>query len=285
MLTFGQFGRCVALISFFNLFAHGFITRNINLPHKRPSSLTFPASSNGIDMTLLGKDWREARARMLAGTDDKWEQQLSRNTIDNFRSLNLWAHELISPEQGGLAIASAFTKSDKKEKAYMDQAVVLLTYHDDFQGSAGLILNRPTSYCIGDVLTGPEVGPFSSSPLFLGGEDGMEGDITFMHRFPTISGAREIIPGICIGGDIFEAASLVNNGLAHQEDFRFFLQHLAWMPDRLKWEVEQKNWYLAACSKELLLIPQQIKTPFWRELMRLLGGKYSLYAREVYQEL
>lgn len=44
--------------------------------------------------------------------------------------------------------------------------------HDDELGSAGFILNRPTTVQLGDLVEGNALPQFSRSPLYLGGDVG-----------------------------------------------------------------------------------------------------------------
>lgn len=51
------------------------------------------------------------------------------------------------------------------------QAVIFLASHDEV-GSAGFILNRPTSVQLGDLVEGTALPQFRRSPLYLGGDVG-----------------------------------------------------------------------------------------------------------------
>lgn len=62
-----------------------------------------------------------------------------------------WAHPLIRPELGCLIIAkeNLFTQ----QQQYFYRAVMLVIQHDE-DGTVGLILNRPTTFTMGDLCTG-----------------------------------------------------------------------------------------------------------------------------------
>lgn len=51
------------------------------------------------------------------------------------------------------------------------QAVIFLASHDEM-GSAGFILNRPTSVQLGDLVEGNALPQFRKTPLYLGGDVG-----------------------------------------------------------------------------------------------------------------
>lgn len=62
-----------------------------------------------------------------------------------------WAHPLVRPELGCLIIA----KEDQftQQQQYFYKAVALVIQHGD-DGTVALILNRPTTFTMGDVCTG-----------------------------------------------------------------------------------------------------------------------------------
>lgn len=53
------------------------------------------------------------------------------------------------------------------------QAVIFLASHDE-NGSAGFILNRPTQVSLGDLVEANTLPQFGASPLYLGGDVGVE---------------------------------------------------------------------------------------------------------------
>uniref|UniRef100_A0A7S2UVX3 Uncharacterized protein n=1 Tax=Fibrocapsa japonica TaxID=94617 RepID=A0A7S2UVX3_9STRA len=188
---------------------------------------------------------------------------------------------------GGLAVVPAFRRPSSTcyNKGHLEEGVVLITYHASVDGTAGLLINKPTNFCLKDIIEPTGMEPFAHNPVFFGGCDGENGDVGFMHSHSNINGSREILPGLYIGGDIFEAVNLVHSGQACPEDFTFFLQQIVWKPGQLSRHAKQGDWHLAACSQELVERGPKMHATLWREIMRLLGGKYSLVARELYKEL
>lgn len=84
-----------------------------------------------------------------------------------------WAHPLVRPELGCLVVANGdlFTQHQQ----YFYKAVILIIQHGD-DGSVGLILNRPTTFTMGDVCTGD------------------------LHRVPGMEDNVSTRPGLCIYG-------------------------------------------------------------------------------------
>jgi len=292
---------CLAILFITCVCSEGFVTQ-LGCMHKLPQAFQQAKSvKRHLDMVITS--WREARAMELAGTVDKWQEQLERNKIPQLKNRDIWAHEIDNPELGGLVVAPALSNGEE----YMKECVMLITDHHNEHGTVGIMLNKPSSYCVGDVLNGGEMQAFRNNQIYLGGEDGNEGDIGFMHRYKNISGAREILPGLYIGGNPVEATRMINLGIAREDGFKFYLQHKLWAPGQLKKEVAEHKWHLVACSQELLVrtdvnedgplwrayaqkclkdpLSNETYAPLWREIMRLLGGKHDLIARAVYNEV
>ena len=54
------------------------------------------------------KDFRLFRAKLRAGSDEKWQEQLKRNVnVAQLGGQDAWAHELSAPEKGCLIVAKS----------------------------------------------------------------------------------------------------------------------------------------------------------------------------------
>lgn len=54
------------------------------------------------------KDFRLFRAKLRAGSDEKWQEQLKRNVnVGQLAGQDAWAHELSAPEKGCLIVAKS----------------------------------------------------------------------------------------------------------------------------------------------------------------------------------
>ncbi|CAM9331869.1 unnamed protein product [Phaeothamnion confervicola] len=229
------------------------------------------------------QDWREFRAKLAVGGEEEWQAQLKRNQNPLLADVPTWAHTLPGPEKGCLLLASP-EHFKFGQQTYFHQAVIFLAEHGP-SGSAGFILNRPTQYKIGQATTGLE--ELSECPLYMGGDVG-QGTVQLMHPFggDRVRDAHVVIPGVSVGGSTEDVKRLVRDGEASPEQFRFFLALCGWGPGQLEKEVERGVWYTAAVSKEVVL--KQcigLPVPLWREVLQLLGGKYSLIARAAYDDL
>jgi putative transcriptional regulator len=83
--------------------------------------------------------------------------------------------------------------------SWCSQAVILIVSHNE-TGSAGLILNRPTQYKVGDLAGTEAMCPeFAGNPLYLGGDVG-HGSLSILHGIPHLQGAIEVVAGVYMGG-------------------------------------------------------------------------------------
>jgi len=232
---------------------------------------------------LFPFDWRQERAKHYAGSDMAWREQLQRN--QNPLLSIAWAHSLAAPEVGCTLLANPAHTFSEAESPLMNGAVLFVTEHCA-EGSRALVLNRPIFYNLGEFGVAGLGSPLAEMPMYLGGEDGLEQAVSVLHRFPRLKGSKQLIPGVCQGAFLSEIESMIETGVSKPEDFKFFLRYKEWGPGQLEEEVKSETWWAAACSSEITMKGCiQLPVPLWRESCRLLGGKYSLIAREIYDDL
>ncbi|CAI7796900.1 unnamed protein product, partial [Closterium sp. NIES-54] len=148
-----------------------------------------------------------------------------------------WAHPIAVPETGCVLLAHprAFGVSQQ----YFNRAVIFLLMHGP-QGTAGVILNRPSQYTLGQLAGFEELLPeFSACPLYLGGDVGS----TSTHCLHGVAdlvggegGAREVCPGVYVGG-YSRIKEHVGSGQSNSMDYRWFARYAGWAPGQLGREV------------------------------------------------
>lgn len=229
--------------------------------HPRSSDLP-----DDLCLPLAGADtdWREFRARLVASTASDQGPSTSEDEP--------WAHALASPEQGCLLLASPLYFLDGQQ--YFRNAVILIFHHNP-QGSAGLILNRPTEYQLSDVAAsgiGTEFGPCR---LYLGGDVGPS-SAHILHGMPGIQDSIQVLPGLYLGG--FEGVKeALSRGMVTPEELKVLTRYCGWGPGQLESEISRGVWYVAATSKHVPLQPTLAGSgeTLWHATMQLMGGEYA----------
>ena len=223
----------------------------------------------------------------------------------------LWVHALEGglPELGGLIVATpeAATLTGDERR---NQLVCYISKHDPEEGSVALILNRPATAALGDLLgwglrfgrggaedegegekdeapsTSSSVeAAFGDSPVYLGGFFSpariSAQPLTLLHGIPNLPGATEVVPGGGVfSGGVAAAAASVVSGSQPETRCRLFAGALVWPPGGLRAEVEAGVWYAAASSRAVVLKPcLGLPVPLWRECLARMGGEYAKAAR------
>ncbi|CAI5533328.1 unnamed protein product [Closterium sp. Naga37s-1] len=165
-------------------------------------------------------DWREFRARLIRGeVGVAGEEPGASGATDGADALTA------VPETGCVLLAHprAFGVSQQ----YFNRAVIFLLMHGP-QGTAGVILNRPSQYTLGQLAGFEELLPeFSACPLYLGGDVGS----TSTHCLHGVAelvggegGAREVCPGVYVGG-YSRIKEHVGSGKSNSMDYRWFARY------------------------------------------------------------
>ena len=168
-------------------------------------------------------------------------------------------------EKGQLLVASV-----RLIDPNFQRTVVLLCEHDD-SSSYGLVLNRridvPSD--LHDRL------PFLTDNLFLGGPVQPE-ILQVVHPYEQVSGAREVIEGVWVGGNFEELQAGCQAGVLDPQACRFFLGYSGWSAGQLQEEFDGDSWLLVPATPALIfdVSPENI----WREAIRARGRSEPLLA-------
>jgi len=195
-----------------------------------------------------------------------------------------WAYEASKAEPGCVLVweppASYTAQSSKAgmEGDYFKHTTVLLIEHSD-SVTTGFVLNQPSMHSVREAIainTLPEV--FNEAPVFVGGPIGTS--LEMLHRVSEVKNCTKIADGIYYGGDIYHAASLIEEGKARLDEFRLMYRFAGWYPGQLNDEISAGYWRVARASPGLIFdrLPSNLVTPLvrpdsWARLMSKLGGE------------
>lgn len=154
------------------------------------------------------------------------------------------------------------------------RTVVLLCEHGE-EGSFGLILNRPLTLCLGEVLDG-FLGDAGRLPLTLGGPV-QPNTLHFVHAYGDAFGpAISLTPTLSWGGDFDQLTKHLHDPDADRSQLRLFLGYAGWSPGQLEAELADDDWLITPVR------PTDVFTghpeTLWRDVLRRMGGEYALLA-------
>lgn len=249
------------------------IARSCDSERPFDSSFSIP---DALPLASADTDWREFRARLVASSST------TSSTGPTPTPNEPWAHPLVSPEPGCILLASPLFFLNSQ--TYFHRAVILLFLHGS-NGSAGLILNRPTEYRLHEVPSSGLPQELNPCTVYLGGDVGAN-VVNVLHSIPGIVGAEEVLPGLFLGG-VDGVTDALRQGLARPEDIKLLARYAGWGPGQLENEIRSGVWYVAAASKDIPLMPSLAGAGegLWHAMMQLMGGEYAGLSAAVHDTL
>lgn len=172
----------------------------------------------------------------------------------------------VKPLRGRILIAEPFLQG-----YYFSRSIILLTEHNE-EGSVGLVLNKPLDITLDKVLQNYKVSPYN---LTCGGPVSPD-KLFYIHTFPEIQGAEEILPNLYFGGDfdtIFESTKTNKNA---DQNIRFFIGYSGWSQGQLLTEIEQNSWLVTETSINDVF--KYSDDQYWVKVVKRLGRKYAVWA-------
>eukprot|EP00968_Pinguiococcus_pyrenoidosus_P001203 scaffold53_cov193-Pinguiococcus_pyrenoidosus.AAC.40 len=169
-----------------------------------------------------------------------------------------------------------------------DLLPVVLLFADNPLQSAGYVLNRRTGKLMGDLAEAEdqEMRCFQVQPIWWGGP-GAQGQLSMLHTYPQVEGAKKITDELYLGGSFDSAQDEVTNGIASSWNFKFFLQVTLWGAGSLEDEIRRNWWLPATCSHQVVMKVRERGVgalrakPMWKEVLELAGGEYDLIQKKV----
>lgn len=173
----------------------------------------------------------------------------------------------VLPEKGRILIAEPFLPG-----SYFNRAIVLLVSHSD-KGAVGFILNKKVEYPLKDIIND---FPDFNADIYVGGPVSTD-SVYFIHSLgDEIPGSIHVKDDLYWGGDFDKLKEKISLGLVEPEQVRFFLGYSGWDAGQLEEELDENTWLVSEIKQNLVMNSSQ-KKHMWVEVVRDLGGKYSLW--------
>ncbi len=173
----------------------------------------------------------------------------------------------VSPEKGRILIAEPFLPG-----SYFNRAIILLVAHSD-KGAVGFILNKKVDYPLKDIIGDY---PEFKADVFIGGPVSTD-SIYFIHSLgERIPGSIHVKDDLYWGGDFNELKKQISLGDVESDQVRFFLGYSGWDAGQLEEELDEDTWLVSEIEQKIVMDSSK-KTHMWIEVVRDLGGKYSIW--------
>ena len=175
----------------------------------------------------------------------------------------------LDPKQGNILISEPLMHD-----FHFGRSVILLVDHNAAEGTLGIIVNKRLNATVGEIVD--DFHDFDA-PVYLGGPVA-DNQLFFIHTLgEMIPDASPIIDGLYWGGDHKTLRTLINTGIANEENTRFYLGYAGWDAGQLVTELVRNSWLVSDITTD-----QFFNTPpetMWSEFVSRLGGPYEMWNR------
>ncbi|QIX59800.1 YqgE/AlgH family protein [Hymenobacter lutimineralis] len=177
---------------------------------------------------------------------------------------------MASLTSGSLLISQPFLGDPNFERT-----VVLLCQHAEAEGTFGLVLNRPSTLVLGDVLELPDSADTAVGqiPLGLGGPVQPD-SLHYLHQRADVPGAAPVGDNVYWGGDFAVVLGLLLSGELAPGQIRLYVGYSGWTAGQLASEVQENVWIVHpnAAGKVFTLTSDAL----WQAILREKGGRYRM---------
>jgi putative transcriptional regulator len=138
---------------------------------------------------------------------------------------------------GSVMVSKPFWQDDTYKRS-----VILLLEHDQ-NGSAGVIINKPSTLSIHDAL--PDLNILY--PLFFGGPSEIK-TVSYIHNNPNVPEAIHVGNGMYWGGDFDEVVKMISEYKLDIRLIKFCAGFVHWAPGQLEAEIQEDKWWIDEIS-------------------------------------
>jgi len=184
-------------------------------------------------------------------------------------NLNLFNinHNLTKLDKGKCLISEPFSPD-----SYFGRSVVLITEHDEKDGTLGYILNKPVEIKINELF--PDIPTFNAQ-CYIGGPVNPD-TIHYIHnRIDLLPNSLHIIDNIYWGGEFELLKDLILTKTINENEIKFYLGYSGWAPEQLLQEIDDKYWIVSDIDPQKIMIRNH---NIWKDLLNEKGESYSLWA-------
>ncbi len=185
------------------------------------------------------------------------------------RNINLFNinHYLAKVEKGKCLISEPFSPD-----SYFGRSLVLITEHNDTDGTLGYILNKPADISINELF--PDFPDFEAQ-CFIGGPVNPD-TVHYLHnRIDLLPKSTHVAGDIYWGGDFELLKKHIESGNIKTYEIRFYIGYSGWAPQQLFQEIEDKFWIVSEIPPKIIMKADENT---WKNILNEMGDSYSLWA-------
>ena len=175
----------------------------------------------------------------------------------------------VIPAQGKVLISEPFLCDQM-----FGRSVILLIDHTE-EGTMGLVLNKPLSLKLNDVLH--DCYCPDDIPLYQGGPLSTD-TLFYLHTLEDIPDALPIAKGFYLNGDFNAIKAYIQSGNEIRGKIRFFLGYSGWGYEQLQREISENTW-MVGTENITTLMNEPAGRNMWQHALGKLGDKYKMWAR------
>lgn len=175
----------------------------------------------------------------------------------------------MEPAPGRLLVANPFLPDSNFKRS-----VILLTEHDDEQGTLGYVLNKPIDLKLEDVVKDL---PAFEGTLFYGGPVQLD-TLHFVHRRPDLFDETHAITDELYWSGSFDMLRLLlQSEQLGAQDIRFFVGYAGWAPGQLQGELEQESWVVTPATPAIVF--EEDPEKLWQLTLQQMGQTYAIMSQ------
>lgn len=174
----------------------------------------------------------------------------------------------IKPKIGSLLISEPF-----QPEHIFNRSVIMLCEHNE-EGSFGVVLNKPSTYKVKDVM---KEMPKVNFPVYIGGPVEVE-RIFFIHdQGELIPNSIKINEHYYWGGDLDIITNMIANKQLKHENIRFFIGYSGWESEQLTQELTYNSWVVL--NKKINDLFSFKPESLWKRCVNNLGKDYAFWTK------
>jgi putative transcriptional regulator len=161
------------------------------------------------------------------------------------------------------------------------RSVVLMIAHDP-DGAFGLVVNRPSSFALGEVIEGVEDTPAASIPVYIGGPVQQNALFTMHESFGeggSTAGVKQPMAGVAFEPATRTLIDYLKGEWAslpagQRPTVRMYAGYSGWGPGQLEGELKADSWVVLKASRQVVFAPDP--QAVWAEALARKGPLYQI---------